>query len=129
MFDYRGAKNIQLKTLELFEADGGRHYLRAIYQYETNRGVYELVIPKIFLPVLYHNLPKIINEGSWYPTVMVDMGFGELEAINITCTEIDSKNKINYYVRTIEEKVQTLTLSEIEQRLGYKINLVSEKEE
>lgn len=51
------------------------------------------------------------------PQAAVDIGLGELQ--------VNPKN-INYKVT--EYKPQSLTLEEIEEKLGYKINLVSRKE-
>lgn len=47
---------------------------------------------------------------------MIDIGFGDLPCVG----------SVTY--QTIEKKEQTMTLSEIEKKLGYKIKLVSEKE-
>ena len=46
---------------------------------------------------------------------MIDIGFGNLPCVG----------GVTY--QTIEKKEQTMTLSEIEKKLGYKIKLVSEK--
>ena len=46
------------------------------------------------------------------PTMMMNLGFGYLEKIDL---------------EIVEDKREDITLSEIEERLGYKINLVSEK--
>lgn len=47
---------------------------------------------------------------------MIDIGFGDLPCVG------------GVLYQTIKKKEQTMTLSEIEEKLGYKIKLVSEKE-
>ena len=47
---------------------------------------------------------------------MIDIGFGDLPCVG------------GVLYQTIKKKEQTMTLSEIEEKLGHKIKLVSEKE-
>ena len=47
---------------------------------------------------------------------MIDIGFGDLPCVG------------GVLYQTIKKKEQTMTLSEIEEKLGYKIKLVNEKE-
>ena len=89
---------IKLENLELYKEDG-LYYLKAKYCKENDRGVYEIDIPRIHLPVrqndiLLHsnmNLRTYCKIGTF-----IDLGFGELA--------IGMKDDIAYTIKTIEEK-------------------------
>ena len=111
--------NVKLKNLKLYK-DKGVYYLEAIYIHEDDAGIYETVVPKISLPV-YGGMPMFVSEIGHRSIHKIDLGFGELtvcEKDGIACT-----------TKTIEEKTQKMTISEIEKKLGYKIEIVSEKGE
>jgi hypothetical protein len=54
----------------------------------------------------------------------VDIGFGYMPLVYE-----DPRNKIFYTETVIEEKTHEMTLDEIEEKLGYKVKIVSKKEE
>lgn len=123
-----------LKELHLYKLkDSTYHALRAVYEVENEFEKKEIIIPKIILP-FYMSGPKFEDhwfgrEGGIRPFAehYVDLGFGMLK---MGCgTGHPGCDNICYSEKVLEEKAQTMTLSEIEKKLGYKINLVAEKEE
>ena len=101
-----------------------QYYLSVIYGYENDRGKYELYIPKILVPIRTDTIPVISQEfgGLLKEPMTIDLGFGELTVMP------GGKNKYELYHETVlERKTRKMTLSEIEEELGYKIEIVREK--
>ena len=93
--------------------ENGRYYLDVVLLGKMKDRTEEVHL-KLELPTFLNQVH--IESGSdylaWNPTLYADLGFGRLRIK-------DDK----YFIKEIE---QTMTLSEIEKKLGYKINLVSE---
>lgn len=124
---------VELKNLQL-EKDYNGYYLYAEYEMENKEKVDKLVIPHINLPVAEHVKPYMSFGDSPFSLAMelnIDIGFGELQPSEAVVYDPDVDKSIRgmYYVRTLKEKIQELTLSEIEKKLGCKIKIVAEKEE
>jgi hypothetical protein len=108
-----------IKDLQLYKEDG-QYYLSAVFNYEDKKGYYEMSVPKINLPISYC---QISHEHSYdilfgdVHDVKVDFGFCTLNA-----HPFDDKGTF-FTVTCLEEKVQEMTLDEIEKELGYKIKL------
>ena len=116
-----------LKSLELYSEEskaGKSYFLKAIYEFENQYVKKEIVIPIIALPLCPGE--HVICKSSCHPSLKVDIpntidiGFGDLPMM------ADDHNRYCYEV-TVEEYPQKMTLSEIEKKLGYKIEIVSEK--
>lgn len=119
MVSYDKAK---LKDLKLEKNDYGVYFLNATYEYENKSGIYELNIPHIELPVHPNKLPDFdISLCFGGSETRVDLGFGMLQAV------LDRKSDKTYTIKEIKKKTQKMTLSEIEAKLGHKIELISEK--
>lgn len=93
--------------------ESGQYYFDVILIGKT-KGRTEEVYLKLELPTF---LNKVEIESpsdylTWNPILYADLGFGKLRIK-------DDK----FFVKEVE---QTMTLSEIEKKLGYKVNLVSE---
>lgn len=115
----------QLKSLELFTEEKfgvTSYFLKGVWEFSNDRGLHELTIPKISLNINGQSIPKIVCEGKNLCEMaeFVDLIVGP------NLLEKDEKGNL-YYVETIEKYPQKMTLSEIEKKLGYKIELVSEK--
>ena len=124
-------KNGKLKSLELYEEqyDGKmHHFLKGVWEYETVTGRYELTIPKIDLGNSFYEVPEItcdLLRGNF-----VDIG--QLHNIPFRGTVLplrhDDRGNVSYS-KELEKFEKEMTLKEIEKKLGYKIKLVSGKEE
>lgn len=110
-------KESKLKRLMLGKDDSG-HYLSAIYEFENEAGVYELIFPKIRLQISLINAP-VISRDDWREPEKVNLGFGELPL----------EGDPGYTIKTIREKVHDVTIEEIEKKFGYKIRIVKEKDQ
>ena len=98
-----------IEDLKLIEEDGEYFLDISILidsRFETGR--YKAIAK---LPIIQSRFSVLEDR---YEGKMIDLGFG-----NLPC--VDSLYQI------IKKKEQTMTLSEIEKKLGYKIKLVSEK--
>lgn len=105
-----------IKDLELVK-ENGNFYLSATYLMESKEKKYEITIPRIAL-YISNEFPMVNVDStvSRVPAVTIDLGFGELPVL------ADSL-KTWYIQKTIFEE---LTISEIENRLGYKVKIVGE---
>ena len=131
-------QNIKLKYARVFEKDG-RCYLKLVYGYEDDSGIHEFVITKLDLGISSIKLPEIRNKTK---TLYPEMSFTETFAVfgneefclraadveYVDCGEIVHSKNVYYVDTMVEEKVHKMTLSEIEKKLGYKIELVGEKQ-
>ena len=111
----------ELKDIELVD-DGCSYYLDVTYEYENKYGIYELHIPRVCLPLITDTLPACEIDIGYHENsqVLIDLGFGKLEALK------DFKTNMTHKITEIKKKTQKMTLAEIEAALGYKIELVSE---
>ena len=121
-----------VKEARLYE-ESGQYYISAKYRVETDHEVKEVVVPKIELPILKDvskgiSFRKEISEG-WFGNpkcdVYIDVGRGEL---TLRKDSILGYPGSHYFIeKVIEEKKTEMTVEEIEEKLGYKIKIVGEK--
>lgn len=121
-------RNGKLKSLELYEERYNgemHHFLKGVWEYKTVTGRYELTIPKIDLGNSFYEVPEItcdLLRSDFFD-------IGQLHHIPFRGTELpllhDDRENV-YYIKELEKE---MTLEEIEKKLGYKIKLVSGKEE
>lgn len=109
----------ELKKFELYceKDDDGRveqYYLRAECEIVDEYKKSKIIIDKIALPVYYPSISQALSMGA-FPYATVNFGFGELHVLE------PIREKI------LEEYPQKMTLKEIEKKLGYKVEVVSEK--
>lgn len=124
-------RNGKLKSLELYEEQYNgemHHFLKGVWEYETVTGRYELTIPKIDLGNSFYKVPEIECDSVCNYTSCVF----QLYHIPFRGTELplrpDEQGNVSY-VKELEKFEKEMTLEEIEKKLGYKIKLVSGKEE
>ena len=120
-FDGAYAK-VDLTDLVLEKDVNGCYYLGAKYRIEDENSIRELRIPKMLLNVRPNNV--IIRHDKLCLMPEVNIGFGYMPLVYE-----DPRNKIFYTETVIEEKTHEMTLDEIEEKLGYKVKIVSKKEE
>ena len=124
-------KNEKLKHVELYSENTNgfdAHFLKVVYQYEEENHLYELVIPKIYLPIDTNKLPSILSGSEYLVCSIVsnyhacDLGFGK-------CRLDHDKEGRLYYTNLIKTYPRKMTIEEIEKELGYKIDIVDKKED
>ena len=125
-----GDRSVELTDLQLYHADVDGYCLSAKYRVEDEHSIKEVYIPKIRLGVrsnwvMVNYLNSIFDSCDVdHSRYTADLGFG-------TCQMLPEK--INGYnvcftETTIKEKHHEMTIAEIEEKLGYKIKIVGEKE-
>lgn len=115
----------RIKSLDLLcdEHDGTKKYfLKAIWEYETDYGRYELIIPNIRIPIFSTELPVIAYERY---------GVDKYQLVSTTgYLPIDKdEHSFRYCIKELEPYRKEMTLEEIEKQLGYKIKLVERRNE
>ena len=103
-----------LTDLKLQKDSDGQYYLSAKYHVDEEHRTKECIFPKIILPVDQTHAP-LITACARERETNVDIGFGSLP---VPVPPIE---------KVIEEKVQELTVEEIEKKLGHKIKIVNKK--
>ena len=124
-------RNGKLKSLELYEERYNgemHHFLKGVWEYETDTGRYELTILKIDLGNSFYEVPEITCTS-----VRNDFfDICQLHHIPFRGTELslrhDDRGNVSY-VKELKKFEKEMTLEEIEKKLGYKIKLVSGKED
>lgn len=128
-------KNVVLKERKVFEEDN-RLYLKLVYEYEDEHGVYELIIPKLDLEIRTDYLPNIHHDFHVGPMAILDYYINrDSDTFYLLRDDVAVRKngvtliekKAAYVINTLKEKPQEMTIAEIEKKLGYKIKLVSEE--
>ena len=115
-------KNVKLKDVSLYKsADSDSWYLHIVYTYENDRGIYERHYPKLLLPLESDVLPSVSVARFADYNPLVHLGFADLLAY---------RDEDGCFAKDVlvEKRTHKMTLKEIEEKLGYNIELVSEKE-
>lgn len=118
-----------IKELKTYE-QGEKWYMSAIVEVENESKVEEYRFPKIRL----HNKSSEMQVNRsltnpfdcWYDTT-VNLGFGQFECFYGKDPKGVAAGEGIYFMETIKEKTQELTLEEIEKKLGYKVKIVTKK--
>lgn len=120
-------RKFELKDAELIKEDG-KYYLTTKYTLETDYDIRDVTVTKVPLPlnaypdvreetpeILWADNSPIAPPSTWY----IDLGYGHIMLPGVP--------ESFYTEKVIKEKVQELTLAEIEKKLGHKVKVVSEK--
>ena len=119
-------KKVEFKSIEVFEEvhNGIKSYLaKIVIEAENEHRKVEITIPRIDLLVNTSRIPTISHEllyGERFRDYTIDV-FGSTLPLRR-----DERGNV-YYEKVIEEYPQKMTLAEVEKKLGYKIELVSDK--
>ena len=122
-------KKCFLKDAQIYIQDGSR-YLKLVYEDEDGYGIHELTVPQVEFPFgnrlsLTHickNNPELQRLSIRLCTV------GDLA--NVYLHDTKSHDGLVYYTdKIIKHQPKKMTLEEIEQKLGYKVEIVSSKKE
>lgn len=105
-----------IKDVKLVQ-EGDAYYLNLTYECEDEKAVYVLNIPRVELPCL--NDPYINDFGDNGAVI------GFIGGVRLLIRQDMNGALLSKVV--IEEKTHKMTVAEIEKKLGYKIEIVSEK--
>ena len=88
------------------------------YEEERKNGLYRRIVS---IPIIFNDYAPIISRDfSPLNEASVNLGFGSMKIL--------SANKIEVKDILIKERVEELTIEDIEKQLGYKIKIVDKKE-
>lgn len=118
-----------LKDAQIYMLDGSR-YLQLVYQYEDEVGIHELTIPQVEFPFGNRlNLKHIYKTNPALRRVSIRL-CTKGDVANVYLHDTKSDDGMVYYLdKIIKYKPKKMTIEEIEQKLGYKIEIVSRKKE
>lgn len=128
-----GEELCKVTKVNLIEEDG-KYYLSIEYEIEDEFRRTKYTVPRINLDIDFkHNLPEIDNCASTYPYGRDVYRFkcGNHFYLIEPVKEYDGLGEYEYSFKreVVKEKSRKLTISEIEKKLGYKIEIVAEKED
>lgn len=124
-------RNGKLKSLELYEEQYNgemHHFLKGVWEYETVTGRYELTIPKIDLGNSFYKVPEVTCDSVCNYTSCVFQLY-HIPFFKDYLKLVPDEQGNECYIKELEKFGKEMTLKEIEKKLGYKIKLVSGKEE
>lgn len=121
--------------LTTWKSDDGKYYAKLEYDYEDHIGnLHHVLIPKIESPFVTQN---IYIEQSW-PSIdpllredpILKVGSYEFRLKSLKCVP-EAPDREVYIVDRIIKKAppKEMTLSEIEEKLGYSVKIVSKKDD
>lgn len=123
--------NEKLISVEAFkdgiDGFGDLWYLKLVFGCEDEKGKYEVIFPKVSLPISQYHIPLI--EDRYGDTTYISCD-DEMRLFDGTSTLAESKG-VNtsacVFKILTEPKVHEMTLDEIEKKLGYKIKIVNKE--
>ena len=122
-------KKCFLKDAQIYIQDGSR-YLKLVYEYEDGYGIHELTVPQVEFPFGNRlNLKHIYEANPALRRLSIRL-CTEGDVANVYLHDSKSYDGLVYYTdKIIKRKPKKMTIEEIEQKLGYKIEIVSSKKE
>lgn len=133
-------KDVKLVKVEAFQ-DFGCWYMYLVYEYEDQKGKHRQIYPKVNFPISQFGLP-IINyitdpctsdRGAYMRCVASTRLYKGLPTSSdmAYAKHAHSSDWVSATVFDIltEEAVHEMTLEDIEEKLGYKVKVVSKKED
>ena len=122
-------KKCFLKDAQIYIQDGSR-YLKLVYEYEDGYGIHELTIPQVEFPFGNRlNLKYIYGANPALRRVSIRL-CTEGDVANVFLYDTKTDDGFMYYTdKIIKRKPKKMTIEEIEQKLGYKVEIVSSKKE
>lgn len=118
-----------LKDAQIYIQDDTR-YLKLVYEYEDSYGIHELTIPQVEFPFGNRlNLKHVYEANPALRRYSIRL-CTEGDVANVFLHDTKSSDGMVYYLdRIVKHKPKKMTIEEIEQKLGYKIEIVSSKKE
>ena len=116
-----------LKDAQIYIQDGSR-YLKLVYEYEDSYGIHELTIPQVEFPFGNRlNLIHIYENNPALRRLSIRLCTGS-DVANVYLHDTKSYDGLVYYTdKIIKRKPKKMTIEEIEQKLGYKVEIVSSR--
>lgn len=118
-----------LKDAQIYTQDDTR-YLKLVYEYEDSYGIHELTIPQVEFPFGNRlNLKHVYEANPALRRYSIRL-CTEGDVANVFLHNTKTDDGFMYYTdKIIKYKPKKMTIEEIEQKLGYKVEIVSSKKE
>lgn len=118
-----------LKDAQIYIQDDTR-YLKLVYEYEDSYGIHELTIPQVEFPFGNRlNLKPVYEANPALRRCSIRL-CTEGDVANVFLHNTKTDDGFMYYTdKIIKYKPKKMTIEEIEQKLGYKVEIVSSKKE
>ena len=118
--------SITTEDVKLIKEDG-KYYLDCTFIAKNDRWIKRAHMPRVYLPIKWDG---DISPSVFHPVDLsgeVNIGYGPTLAYPVhTNNENGSTDYMYAYTEEVlEEKVQEMTLAEVEKKLGYKIKIVN----
>ena len=122
-------KKCFLKDAQIYIQDGNR-YLKLVYEYEDGYGIHELTIPQVEFPFGNRlDLMYICENNPALQRLSIRL-CTEGDVANVYLHNSKSYDGLVYYTdKIVKRKPKKMTIEEIEQKLGYKVEIVSSRKE
>lgn len=108
-----------IKEVKVYKGDKNNWFLNVIIKHEDDKGIYETEIPQV---ELFNGNPTVSIDKK---TDYLRRSYVELRINGNTFDCIEQKDGTVFYSKCIKEKKKKMTVEEIENKLGYKIEIVS----
>lgn len=119
-------ESVELKDYELkVDEKTKKLFLKLVYVAENGLGVFEITIPKVLLDISTKDVPRLISRSS--------SGYICLPSEDMLYTDKmeyllgGDKDDSIYTVKKVKDKIHEMTISEIENKLGYKIKIINDE--
>lgn len=118
-----------LKDAQIYIQDDTR-YLKLVYEYEDSYGIHELTIPQVEFPFGNRlNLKHVYEANPALRRCSIRL-CTEGDVANVFLHNTKTDDGFMYYTdKIVKYKPKKMTIEEIEQKLGYKVEIVSSKKE
>ena len=127
--------NVQLVGVTAYTDEYEDWFLKLVYTYDDDKGKHELIYPKVELPFGMCRIPYIVNNSDGDFICMLNSHtFGYDAYCHIREGAIKDPRtgeelpKCTVADILVEPKVHEMTLEEVEEKLGYKVKIVSNKD-
>lgn len=127
--------NVQLVGVTAYTDEYEDWFLKLVYTYDDNKGKHELIFPKVDLPFSMLGIPYLVsNSNGDFINMTNSYTFGEDAYCHVregvvknplTGKEIDTTIMADILIKP---KIHEMTLEEVEEKLGYKVKIVSNKD-
>lgn len=119
--------NSKLVEITPFQDEDSRWFLKLVYEYEDAHGKYKRIFPKVGLPFPSFAVPlwKVAYPGDSHGELYIAC-FEHVPLYEATCDLAIGRGvtiESTMFDISIEEKTREMTVSEIEEQLGYKIKM------
>ena len=121
MFSHLGKYRIE--DSEVY-AEDGRLYLSLKYHIDTDDQLIEVILPKVNLGIQTVGCPSIYANLGLDCRNYIKCGDNEYDIL--PGIGHDGANHVYYTEKILKQKTKKMTVAEIEEKLGYKIEIVSE---